>query len=44
VDLDDTREALPHQYVLRAHLFGRCVASRATLLDRVVDRDGAHGS
>jgi alkylation response protein AidB-like acyl-CoA dehydrogenase len=38
-----TSEALPHRYVHRAHLLGRCVASRATLLDRIVDREGRTG-
>ena len=31
-------EATPHRYVYRAHLLGRCLASRANLLDRIVQR------
>ena len=33
-----TSEALPHRYVYRAHLLGRCLATRANLLDRIVQR------
>ena len=33
-----TSEALPHRYVYRAHLLGRCLATRPNLLDRIVQR------
>ena len=33
-----TSEATPHRYVYRAHLLGRCLASWANLLDRIVQR------
>jgi alkylation response protein AidB-like acyl-CoA dehydrogenase len=36
-----TSEALPHRYVYRAHLLGRCLATRTTLLDQIVRRDAA---
>lgn len=36
-----TSEALPHRFVYRAHTLGRCLAGRAQLLDRIVDRAGA---
>jgi alkylation response protein AidB-like acyl-CoA dehydrogenase len=39
-----TSEALPHRYVYRAHLLGRCFGSRSMLLDRIVGRNGADGS
>jgi alkylation response protein AidB-like acyl-CoA dehydrogenase len=33
-----TSEAVPHRYVSRAHLLGRCLATRPNLLDRIVQR------
>ncbi len=35
-----TSEAIPHRYVYRGHLLARCLADRATLLDRIVGRLG----
>ena len=33
-----TSEAVPHRFVYRAHVLGRCLASRAELLDRIIGR------
>ncbi|MET0908414.1 MAG: acyl-CoA dehydrogenase family protein [Ilumatobacteraceae bacterium] len=36
-----TSEAVPYRYVARAHLLGRCLASRAELLDRIIGRNAS---